>query len=62
VVSWPLCVTKVREGRLIAPLGFHRSGSAFAMLTAPGAESRALSRFRDWLVAEGAETPEPVGR
>lgn len=59
VVSWPLCVEEVRSGRLLAPLGFHRSGSAFAMLTAPGAESRALARFRDWLVAEGAETPEP---
>lgn len=59
VVSWPLCVDEVRSGRLVAPLGFHRSGSAFAMLTAPGAESRALAKFRDWLVAEGAETPEP---
>lgn len=59
VVSWPLCVNEVQSGRLIAPLGFLRSGSAFAMLTAPGAGSRALDRFRDWLVAEGAETPEP---
>lgn len=59
VVSWPLCVDEVRSGRLVAPLGFHRSGSAFAMLTAPGAESRALAKFRDWLVAEGAETPAP---
>lgn len=59
VVSWPLCVDEVRSGRLVAPLGFHRSGSAFAMLTAPGAESRALAKFRDWLVAEGAKTPAP---
>ena len=59
VVSWPLCVSEIRSGRLVAPLGFRRSGSAFAMLTAPGADSRALRRFRDWLVAEGAETPEP---
>lgn len=59
VVSWPLCVNEVQDGRLVAPLGFRRSGSAFAMLTSPGAESRALGRFRDWLVAEGAETPEP---
>lgn len=59
VVSWPLCVDEVRSGRLVAPLGFLRSGSAFAILIAPGAESRALDRFRDWLVAEGAKTPEP---
>lgn len=60
VVSWPLCVDEVRSGRLVAPLGFHRSGSAFAILTAPGAESRALAKFRDWLVAEGAKTPAPT--
>ncbi|OHB26697.1 MAG: hypothetical protein A2790_17700 [Phenylobacterium sp. RIFCSPHIGHO2_01_FULL_69_31] len=59
VVSWPLCVDEVRSGRLVAPLGFHRSGSAFAILTAPGAESRALAKLRDWLVAEGAKTPAP---
>ncbi|MBI1200146.1 MAG: LysR family transcriptional regulator [Phenylobacterium sp.] len=59
VVSWPLCAEAVLEGRLIAPLGFRRSETAFAMLAAPGVESRALDRFRDWLVAEGARMPEP---
>ncbi len=59
VVSWPLCSGEVAAGRLVAPLGFRRSESAFALLTAPGAESRALDRFRDWLVAEGAKTPAP---
>lgn len=60
VVSWPLCAKEVEAGRLVAPLGFRRSESAFAMLTAPGVESRSLDRFRDWLVAEGAKTPGPV--
>ena len=59
VVSWPLCVKEVERGQLVAPLGFRRSESAFAILTAPGSESRALDRFRKWLVAEGAKTPEP---
>lgn len=59
VLSWPLCVDEVRSGRLVAPAGFHRSASAFALLTQPGADSRALRRFRDWLVEEGARTPEP---
>lgn len=59
VVSWPLCVNEVQAGQLAAPLGFVRSGSVFAMLTAPGAESRALDRFKAWLVAEGEKTPEP---
>lgn len=59
VVSWPLCVPEVQTGQLVAPLGFRTSASAFALLTAPGAESRALDRFRAWLVAEGARTPPP---
>ena len=61
VVSWPLCVAEIMAGRLTAPLGFRRSESAFALLSAPGIESRALDRFRDWLVAEGAKTPPLPG-
>jgi LysR family transcriptional regulator, glycine cleavage system transcriptional activator len=59
VVSWALCTKEVEAGQLVAPFGFHASGSALAILTAPGAESRALGKFRKWLVAEGAKTPEP---
>jgi DNA-binding transcriptional LysR family regulator len=59
-VSWPLCAEAVLDGRLAAPLGFRRSETAYALLAAPGAESRALGRFRDWLVEEGARTPEPA--
>ncbi|HEY8617517.1 LysR family transcriptional regulator [Phenylobacterium sp.] len=59
IVSWPLCAAEVEAGRLVAPLGFRRSESAFALLAAPGPVSRPLARFQDWLVAEGARTPEP---
>lgn len=59
IISWPLCAGEVTSGRLVAPLGFRRSESAFALLAAPGPISRPLARFRDWLVAEGAKTPEP---
>ncbi len=59
VVSWPLCFREIAAGTLIAPLGFRRSESALALLTAPSAESRALDQFRAWLVSEGAQTPEP---
>jgi LysR family glycine cleavage system transcriptional activator len=38
-------------------MGFRKSESAFAIHAAPGAESKPLNRFRDWLVAEGAKTP-----
>jgi DNA-binding transcriptional LysR family regulator len=59
IVSWPLCAAEVQAGRLVAPLGFRRSESAFALLSAAGPPSRPLARFRDWLVTEGARTPEP---
>jgi DNA-binding transcriptional LysR family regulator len=60
VAPWPFCEPDIAAGRLVAPLGFRRSESAFALLAAPGPGSRALDRFRAWLVAEGAKTPEPI--
>lgn len=58
IISWPLVAEEITEGRLVAPLGFRRAESAFALLAAPGGESRALAAFRKWLVAQGARTPE----
>ena len=57
IVSWPLAADDVLAGRLAAPMGFRKTESAFAIHVAPGAESKPLARFRDWLVAEGAKTP-----
>jgi DNA-binding transcriptional LysR family regulator len=59
VISWPFVADDIAAGRLVAPFGFRKSESAFALLAAPGPQSRALQRFRDWLVAEGKRTPEP---
>jgi LysR family glycine cleavage system transcriptional activator len=59
IASWPLVAEEIVEGRLVAPLGFRRAESAFALLAAPGAESRALAAFRKWLVTQGAKTPAP---
>jgi LysR family glycine cleavage system transcriptional activator len=59
IASWPLVAEEIAEGRLVAPLGFRRTESAFALLAAPGAESRALAAFRKWLVAQGDRTPTP---
>lgn len=59
VMPWPLVAEDVAEGRLVAPLGFCRAESAFALLAAPGAESRPLAAFRTWLVAQGSLTPKP---
>jgi DNA-binding transcriptional LysR family regulator len=60
VMPWPLVAQDVIAGRLVAPFGFRRVESAFAFLATPGADSRALRTFRDWLVAEGQKTPEPI--
>jgi DNA-binding transcriptional LysR family regulator len=57
IMSWPLVADEIAEGRLVAPLGFRRAESAFALMAAPGAESRPLSAFRRWLVDQGAKTP-----
>ena len=62
IMSWPLVAEEIAEGRLIAPYGFRRAESAFALLAAPGGESQALARFRRWLVEQGARTPEPPTR
>lgn len=59
VMPWPLVAEAVAQGRLVAPLGFCRAESAFALLAAPGGESRALATFRKWLVAQGSLTPKP---
>ena len=59
VMPWPLVADYVRAGRLVAPFGFRRAESAFALLAAPGVNSRALDQFRTWLIAEGAKTPAP---
>ncbi len=59
IMSWPMVADEIAEGRLVAPFGFRRAESAFALLAAPGAESRALSVFRKWLVEQGLVTPPP---
>lgn len=59
VMSWPLVADYVRNGRLVAPYGFRKAESAFALLAAPGAGGRALEQFKAWLVAEGTKTPPP---
>ena len=60
IMSWPLVAEEIAEGRLVAPFGFRRAESAFALIAAPGGESRSLAVFRKWLVDQGAQTPEPA--
>jgi hypothetical protein len=58
-MSWPMVTEEIAEGRLVAPFGFRRAESAFALIRVPGAETRPLAAFRKWLVEQGARTPEP---
>lgn len=57
VLPWPLVADEIAARRLVAPLGFQKAESDFALLASPGADSRPLRRFRDWLVAEGLKVP-----
>ena len=59
VMPWPLVADYVRSGRLVSPFGFIPAQSGFALLAAPGVNSRALDQFRGWLMAEGAKTDPP---
>ncbi|MBS0360385.1 MAG: LysR family transcriptional regulator [Proteobacteria bacterium] len=62
ILNWPMVTQEIAEGRLVAPFGFRRNENAFALIAAPGGESRALSAFRKWLVAQGKLTPPvPAG-
>ena len=57
VMPWPLVADDVFSGRLVAPVGFKRAESAFAILATPGAQGRALDQFRAWLIEEGRKIP-----
>lgn len=59
IAPWPLVADDVTAGRLVAPFGFHKMESAFALIAGPAAPRAALSAFRDWLIEEGARTPAP---
>lgn len=61
ILPWPLIAEEIAEGRLVAPLGFRRTETAFALIAATPAADRPLTAFRDWLVTEGASTPPPPG-
>jgi DNA-binding transcriptional LysR family regulator len=61
VLPWPLVANEVAAGRLVAPMGFLPRPGGFAVIKTPGAESRALRQFTDWLVAEGARMPAAAG-
>ncbi len=61
ILNWPLVAEEIASGRLVAPFGFCRAESAFALLAAPNVQSRALNAFRRWLVEQGRKAPSPPG-
>ena len=59
VVPWAFVAPDIASGRLVAPFGFAPRTSKFVFLRPVGRKDPAVDAFRDWLVAEGAVSPEP---
>jgi LysR family glycine cleavage system transcriptional activator len=57
--SWALVEREIKEGSLIAPLGFETTNTHYVLLQNPQMQSAALKAFADWLVDEGKTTNEP---
>lgn len=60
VAPWAFVAPDVAAGRLAAPFGFVERPSRFAFLRPEGRKDAAVDAFRDWLVAEGEQSPPPI--
>ncbi len=58
---WAFVQRDLAVGRLVAPLGFVDGEAQITAITPRGGLSRPVRLFRDWLVAQGAQTPPPTG-
>ncbi len=61
VAPWHLVIDDIRAGRLLAPLGFQRSGYRYVARRRPQPNKR-LDRFCAWLVEQARQTPAPATR
>lgn len=59
VAPWAFVAPDVLAGRLAAPFGFVERPSWFAFLQPENRKDAAVDAFRDWLVAEGEQSPPP---
>ncbi|WP_295205393.1 LysR substrate-binding domain-containing protein [uncultured Brevundimonas sp.] len=59
IAPWAFVAPDVMAGRLAAPFGFVERPSRFVFLRPEGRKDAAVDAFRDWLVAEGAQSPSP---
>ncbi|WP_295216739.1 LysR substrate-binding domain-containing protein [uncultured Brevundimonas sp.] len=59
IAPWAFVAPDVMAGRLAAPFGFVERSSRFVFLRPEGRKDAAVDAFRDWLVAEGAQSPSP---
>lgn len=59
VAPWAFVQRDLASGRLVAPLGFARGETRIVALTPREEATPGAILFRDWLLAEGASTPDP---
>ena len=59
IAPWAFVAPDIDGGRLVAPFGFAEQASRFVFLRPIGRPDPAIDAFRDWLVAEGADSPLP---
>ncbi|MGN6086467.1 LysR substrate-binding domain-containing protein [Trinickia sp.] len=59
VAPWHLVIDDLQSGRLIAPLGFRRSGKRYVLKRRPQRSAKA-DRFCAWLARQAAEMPHPA--
>lgn len=60
IAPWAFVAPDVMAGRLAAPFGFAERPSRFVFLRPAARKNPAVDAFRDWLVAEGADSPRPT--
>ena len=56
---WAFAMPDIAAGRLAAPLGFVATAGDYVALRPEGVRNPASAAFRDWLVEQGATTPDP---
>ena len=57
--SWALVERDIKEGGLVAPLGFQKTAASYVVFRNPHGNSAALQAFASWLVEEGNLAEEP---
>jgi LysR family transcriptional regulator, glycine cleavage system transcriptional activator len=60
--SWALVEDDIKEGGLVAPLGFQNTNVSYILVRNPHCNNRAVQAFAEWLVEEGKAANTPAAR